>query len=58
MYFEKCYFVRLTFGLWECVYKMVALKLLFDAPEMQHEVFEIIHDEAVRKGLKFIVGLF
>lgn len=37
---------------------MVALKLLFDAPEMQHEVFEIIHDEAVRKGLKFIVGLF
>lgn len=33
-----------------CVYKMVALKLQFDASEMQHVVFKITYDEVVRKS--------
>lgn len=54
--FIPCIILKMLFcttdigALGVCVYKMVALKLQFDASEMQHVVFKITYDEVVRKS--------
>lgn len=40
-----------------CVYEMVALKLPFEAPQMQQLVYKIIHDEVIIRDVKFIDSL-